>query len=158
MVVSLSVMDVRSALIVVDPRESLAAGSIDRQPTGSDRLMAIYREFGLPVVLVDVAGEPTSYLIRGIQLSNRLSGLSDLASLLARLGVTQTVVAGAVTRRAIGVISRQARGHRFRITLASDAVTPTGMEAQFQNFALTLRLRVETGTSDEIISLLDPDP
>jgi nicotinamidase-related amidase len=177
-------IDDQTALIVVDLQKGIVnlptvhpiAGVIER----SCALIDVFRQRGLPVVLVNVAGgapgrteQPRRHaaLPEGftdlipelnrqpgdILVTKRTWGAfpsTDLESQLKAKSVTQVVVAGVATGTGVEATARQAYEHGFNVTLAVDAMTDTRAEAHAYSLAHVFPRLGETGTTQEIIDLL----
>jgi nicotinamidase-related amidase len=80
---------------------------------------------------------------------------TDLAEYLKQAGVTQVVIAGVATSIGVESTARQAHEHGIHVTLAIDAMTDLNLDAH-QNSVTRIFPRLgETGTTAEIIALLD---
>jgi nicotinamidase-related amidase len=136
---------------------------------------------GLPVVLVNVAGgapgrteqkrrigpfpdgwtELVPELDRqpgDIVVTKRTWGAfqsTDLEHQLKAREVTQVVIAGVATGTGVEATARQAYEAGFNVTLAIDAMTDTRAEAHDYSIAKIFPRLGETGTTQEIIDLLD---
>lgn len=144
-------------------------------------LLDAFRKHGLPVVLINVAGgapgrteQPRRYtgpfgqdftdfipeLDRrpdDIVVTKRTWGAfasTDLEARLKAKGVTQVVVAGVATGTGVEATARQAYEQGFNVTLAIDAMTDTRPEAHDYSIRCVFPRLGETGTSQEIIDLL----
>ena len=80
---------------------------------------------------------------------------TDLESRLKALGVTQVVVIGVATGTGVEATARQAYEAGFNVTLAVDAMTDRRPEAHDYSLANVFPRLGETGTSDQIIDLLN---
>jgi nicotinamidase-related amidase len=145
-------------------------------------LIDVFRAKNLPVALVNVAGRPPGRTEQGprsnISFSEGWSDLlpqldqqssdivvtkrswgafatTDLESQLKARGVTQVVVTGVVTSGGVEATARQAYEQGFHVTLALDAMTDFRGEAHEYSIRSVFPRVGETGTSQEIISLLD---
>lgn len=178
-------LDSRTALIVIDLQKGIAglAGAETVEPVvRNSRLLAdAFRARGLPVVLVNVAGgapgrteqprpsqpfppdwaellpeldpQPTDILA-----TKRTWGAfasTDLEKRLKDLGVTQVVVTGVATSIGVESTARQAYEAGFNVTVAIDAMTDLRPEAHQASIAYIFPRLGETGTTQEIIDLLD---
>jgi nicotinamidase-related amidase len=74
---------------------------------------------------------------------------------LKRLGVTQVVVAGVATSIGVESTARQAHELGFNVTLTIDAMTDMSPDAHNNSIMRILPRLGETGTTLEIIALLD---
>jgi nicotinamidase-related amidase len=144
-------------------------------------LAETFRRHGLTVVLVNVAGGapgraeqqvslgalPPDWTVLAPELNaqpqdhrvtKRTWGAftnTDLDSFLKTSGVTQIVLAGVATSIGVESTARFAHELGFNVTLAIDAMTDMSVEAH-QNSVTRIFPRLgETGTSAEIIALLD---
>lgn len=144
-------------------------------------LIDAFRATNLPVVLVNVAGRPqgrTEQLPRAGQIlapdwtallpelgqqpgdilvTKRSWGAfatTDLEALLKGRGVTQVVIAGVSTSVGVEATARQAYEQGFHVTLALDAMTDVREEAHAYSIANVFPRLGETGSTQEILSLL----
>ena len=181
---ALTTLDPNTALIIVDLQKGIVGlplihpidGVIERARALADA----FRERGLPVVLVNVAGGAPGRTEQPRQTGARPDGWTDLipalnqqpgdivvtkqtwgafastdleAELKAR-GVTQVVIAGVATGTGVEATARQAYEAGFNVTLALDAMTDTRPEAHDYNIKNIFPRLGETGTSQAIIDLL----
>ncbi|ASG25024.1 isochorismatase family protein [Nitrospirillum viridazoti] len=181
---ALTTLDPNTALIIVDLQKGIVGlplihpidGVIERARALADA----FRERGLPVVLVNVAGGAPGRTEQPRQTGTRPDGWTDLipelnqqaadivatkrswgafattdleAQLKAR-GVTQVVVAGVATGTGVEATARQAYEAGFNVTLALDAMTDIRPEAHEYSIKNIFPRLGETGTSREIIDLL----
>jgi len=181
---ALTTLDPSTALIIVDLQKGIV-GSPFVHPIGgvvdrSRALLDAFRERGLPVVLVNVAGgapgrterprrsEPfpagwTDFIPElnqqpsDIVVTKRTWGAfasTTLEDRLKALGVTQVVVTGVATGTGVEATARQAYEHGFNVTLALDAMTDVRPEAHDYSIKNVFPKLGETGTAQEIIDLL----
>jgi nicotinamidase-related amidase len=181
---ALTTLDPSTALIIVDLQKSIV-GSAFVHPIGgvvdrSRALLDAFRERGLPVVLVNVAGgapgrterprhsEPfpagwTDFIPElnqqpsDIVVTKRTWGAfasTNLEDRLKALGITQVVVTGVATGTGVEATARQAYEHGFNVTLALDAMTDVRPEAHDYSIKNVFPKLGETGTAQEIIDLL----
>ncbi|TWB68316.1 nicotinamidase-related amidase [Nitrospirillum amazonense] len=181
---ALTTLDPNTALIIVDLQKGIVGlplihpidGVIERARALADA----FRERGLLVVLVNVAGGAPGRTEQPCQTGTRTDGWTDLipelnqqaadivatkrswgafattdleAQLKAR-GVTQVVVAGVATGTGVEATARQAYEAGFNVTLALDAMTDIRPEAHEYSIKNIFPRLGETGTSREIIDLL----
>jgi nicotinamidase-related amidase len=145
-------------------------------------LIDVFRRKNLPVVLVNVAGRPPGRTEQGprsnlsfsegwtdllpqlerqpgdIAVTKRSWGAfatTDLEAQLKARGVTQVVVTGVVTSGGVEATARQAYEQGFNVTLALDAMTDLGREAHDYSIGNVFPRLGETGSTQEIISLLE---
>ncbi|GAN77376.1 isochorismatase family protein [Acidisphaera rubrifaciens] len=181
---ALTTLDPNTALIIVDLQKGIVGlplvhpidGVIERARALADA----FREHGLPVVLVTVAGgapgrteQPlrTGALPDGwtdlipelnrqpgdIVVTKRTWGAfasTDLEAQLKARGVTQVVIAGVATATGVEATARQAYEQGLNVTLALDAMTDARIEAHDYSLRNVFPRLGETGSSQEIIDLL----
>jgi nicotinamidase-related amidase len=181
----LTTLDPNTALLVVDLQKGLVGSPFDHPIDGVvDRARALidaFREHGLPVVLINVAGgapgrteQPrrlgdvlpagfTDFIPElghqpdDVVVTKRTWGAfagTDLEARLKAAGVTQVVVIGVATATGVEATARQAYEQGFNVTLAVDAMTDTRPEAHHYSINNVFPRLGETGTSQEIIDLL----
>jgi nicotinamidase-related amidase len=80
---------------------------------------------------------------------------TDLDEHLKKLGVTQVVVAGVATSIGVESTARQAHELGFNVTLAVDAITDMNPDAHSNSITRIFPRLGETGTTWEIVALLD---
>ena len=145
-------------------------------------LIDIFRAKNLPVVLVNVAGRAPGRTEHGprsnpsfsegwtdllpqldqqpsdIVVTKRSWGAfatTDLERRLKARGVTQVVVTGVATSVGVEATARQAYEQGLNVTLALDAMTDTRQEAHEYSIRDIFPRVGETGSTQEIISLLE---
>ncbi|UPG84045.1 isochorismatase family protein [Luteibacter aegosomatis] len=180
----LTALDPNTALIVVDLQKGIVdlpfMHPIDGVVARSRALINAFRERGLPVVLVNVAGVAPGRTERprhsgsfpagwtdfipeldrqpgDIVVTKRTWGAfanTDLESRLKALGVTQVVIAGVATGTGVEATARQAYEHGFHVTLALDAMTDARPEAHDYSVGTVFPKLGETGTTQGVIDLL----
>ena len=178
-------LDPKTALVVIDLQKGIVslAGAEAVAPVirNSRRLADAFRNRGLAVVLVNVAGgapgrteqprpsqplpaEWTELLPEldqqqsDILVTKRTWGAfasTDLEQRLKDLGVTQVVVTGVATSIGVESTARQAYEAGFNVTLPVDAMADLRPEAHECSIANIFPRLGETGTTDEIIALLE---
>jgi len=151
---------------------------IDRTRTLTD----VFRAKSLPVALVNVAGRAPGRTEHGLrnsqtfaegwtdllpQLDRQPSDIvvtkrswgafatTDLEHQLKARGVTQIVVTGVVTSGGAEATARQAYEQGLNVTLAIDAMTDVREEAHEYSIKNVFPRLGETGSTQEIISLLE---
>lgn len=177
-------IDPKTALIVIDLQTGIVALPT-AHPTAdviakSRQALDAFRRHKLPVVLVNVdAGAPgrTQQPPRGPfppgfadfvpELAQQPSDHivtkktwgaftnTDLAAFLQSNGVTQVVIVGVATSAGVESTARQAHEHGFNVTLAIDAMTDMNADAHINSITRIFPRIAETGTTQEIIDLLD---
>ena len=145
-------------------------------------LIDAFRAKKLPVVLVNVAGRPPGRTEQGprsstsfgegwtdllpeldrqpgdIVVTKRSWGAfatTDLERQLKARGVTQVVVTGVATSAGVEATARQAYERGFNVTLALDAMTDIREEVHRYSIGNVFPRVGETGSTQEIISLLE---
>ncbi|WP_158942413.1 isochorismatase family protein [Granulicella sp. S190] len=145
-------------------------------------LLDVFRAKNLPVVLVNVTGRAPGRTEQGprgnlsfsegwadllpqldqqpsdIVITKRSWGAfatTDLERQLKALGVTQVVVTGVATSVGVEATARQAYEQGFHVTLALDAMTDLREEAHEYSIRSVFPRLGETGSTQEIIALLE---
>ncbi|MBZ9936861.1 isochorismatase family protein [Mesorhizobium sp. BR1-1-16] len=178
-------LDPKTALLVVDLQNGIVALPGIAHPIKdiverASALAAAFRERGLPVVLVNVAGmapgrteQPRALrdfpagwtdLIPELNRQPQDHGVTkhtpgaftrtDLEAYLRSREVTQVVVVGVATSNGVEVTARQAYELGFNVTLATDAMTDVHADAHAWSVTRVFPRIGETGTAQEIIDLL----
>ncbi len=178
-------LDTRTALIVIDLQKGIVVyptvHPIADVIRNAAALAAAFRRHGLPVVLVNAAGgapgrtdqppraiahgddwlelvpelglQPTDHLV-----TKRTWGAftnTDLEAYLRSQSVTQVVVAGVATSVGAESTARHAHELGFNVTLAIDAMTDVNADAHAGSVARIFPRLGESGTTREIVDLLD---
>ncbi len=182
---TLSAIDPKSALIVIDLQKGIAGmvpgGAIDPIVDKAAALASAFRARGLPVVLVNVAGgapgrveatrpqrtlpDDWAELLPALGaadsdllVTKRTWGAfpgTGLDEQLKALGVTQVVLAGVATSIGVETTAREAYALGYNVTLATDAMMDLRPEMHEHSIAFVFPRLGETGTSAEIIALLE---
>ncbi len=182
---ALTTLDPKTALIVIDLQKGIVTyptvHPIDGVVKQARSLADAFRQRGLPVVLVNVAGQapgrterprhPEPFPAGWIDLVPELNqqpgdivvtkrtwgafASTDLEKQLKALGVTQVVVGGVATGTGVEATARQAYEAGFNVTLAIDAMTDMRPEAHDYSIAQVFPRLGETGTTQEILGLLE---
>jgi nicotinamidase-related amidase len=145
-------------------------------------LIDVFRAKNLPVVLINVAGQAPGRTEQGpriitsfsegwtdllpqldrqpsdIVVTKRSRGAfatTDLERQLKARGVTQVVVTGVATSGGVEATARQAYEQGFNVSLALDAMTDVRKEAHEYSIRSVFPRLGETGSTQEIISLLE---
>ena len=178
-------LDPNAALIVVDLQKGIVGLPFIHPVAGiiecTQALLAAFRRLDLPVVLVNVAGgapgrteQPrrSAPLTEGftdlipeldrrpsdIVVTKRTSGAFASTGLEAELkahGITQVVITGVATGTGVESTARQAYETGFHVTLATDAMTDGRPEAHAYSLGHVFPRLGETGTTQQIITLLE---
>jgi nicotinamidase-related amidase len=182
---TVTTLDPRTALIIIDLQQGVVALSVAHPMAGVVKqvvaLARAFRQRGLPVVLVNVAGaapgrteQPRSHrefppgwtdLIpeldrqpQDLVITKHTPGAFTNTALKEHLtasGVTQVVIAGVATSNGVETTARQAYELGFNITFATDAMTDRDAEAHHNSITRIFPRMGETGTSQAIIGLLE---
>jgi nicotinamidase-related amidase len=177
-------LDPKTALIIIDLQKGIV-GMPTAHPTAdivsrASELASAFRKHGLPVVLVNVdAGAPgrteqqrnfspsDDWAVLVPELNQHPSDITvtkktwgafsstDLDARLRKLGVTQVVVAGVATTAGVESTARHAHELGYNVTLAIDAMTDMNADAHSNSISRIFPRLGETGTTREIIGLLD---
>jgi nicotinamidase-related amidase len=183
--VSVTTLDPNTALIVIDLQKGLTAfptvDPIQAIAKKASVLATAFRKRSLPVVLVNVAGGAkgrteqalgsTPYPPDWTELLPELGGQAEdhlitkhtwgafpgtgLESWLKSAGVTQIVLAGVATSVGVESTAREAYALGFNVTLAVDAMTDLSADAHVNSVTRIFPRLGETGTTQEIVALLD---
>jgi nicotinamidase-related amidase len=181
----LTTLDPKTALIVIDLQKGIVAletvHPVDAVVANARALADAFRARHRPVVLVNVADSAPGRTERprlsapfpegwtdivselgkqpgDITVTKRTWGAfssTDIEAQLKTLGVTQVVIAGVATGTGVEATARQAYEAGFNVTLAIDAMTDLRAEAHAYSIAHVFPRLGETGTTQEIIAMLD---
>lgn len=182
---TVTTLDPKSALIVIDLQVGIVSlPSVHPMDTVVKRASALteaFRRHGLPVILVNVAGGAPGRSERPMGQREFPPGWTDLipelnrqpqdhvvtkrspgaftnTGLLEHLrasGVTQVVIVGVATSNGVEATARQAYEFGFNIAFATDAMTDRDAEAHHNSVARIFPRIGETGTTQEVIDLLE---
>ncbi|KAA0015297.1 isochorismatase family protein [Salinicola corii] len=182
---ALTTLDPNTALIIVDLQKGIVGlpsiHPMDKIVERARALLDEFRERGLPVVLVNVTDGAPGRTERprrnepfpagwedfipelgqqpsDIVVTKRTWGAfasTDLEARLKTLGVTQVVISGVATGTGVESTARQAYEHGFNVTLAVDAMTDGRSEAHDYSIKQVFPKLGESGTTQDIINLLD---
>jgi nicotinamidase-related amidase len=178
-------LDPRTALVVIDLQKGIlnfpTAHPSQDIVAQAAKLAAAFRAHGLPVVLVNVNAAAPGRVEQRRVTSERPPDWAELApalgaqpsdhhvtkkswgafsttgleALLRKENVTQIVLCGIATSLGVESTARSAYELGFNVSLAVDAMTDMSPEAH-QNSVTRIFPRLgETGTTDELIALLD---
>ncbi len=178
-------LDPKTALIVIDLQKGIidlpAVHPMKEVAKHAGELADAFRRDRLPVVLVNVDGGAPGRTEQTRSTRDLPPGWSDLIpelnpqptdhrvtkrtwgaftntgleKQLRDLGVTQVVIAGVSTSAGVESTARFAHEHGFHVTLAVDAMTDTNADAHHNSLTRIFPRLGETGTTQEIIELLD---
>jgi nicotinamidase-related amidase len=183
--VTVTTLDPKTALIVVDLQKGIvsrpAVHPMDGVLKQVAALIVAFRRQDLPVVLVNVAGgapgrteQPrirpdlspgwTDFIPelnqqpRDHVVTKHTPGAftnTNLEAHLKALGATQVVIVGIATSNGVEVTARQAYELGFNVTLATDAMTDLRADAHAYSVTRVFPRIGETGTTQEIIDLVE---
>jgi nicotinamidase-related amidase len=183
--VTVTLIDPKTALVVIDLQQGIVSlptvHPIGDVVKNAAALADAFRRRGLPVVLVNVAGGapgrteqppritpfPAGWTDLIPELNRQPSDIvvtkrtwgafasTDLEHQLKALDVTQVVIVGVATATGVESTARQAYEQGFNVTLAIDAMTDLRPAAHDYSIAQVFPRLGETGTTPEIIDLLD---
>ncbi|WP_087750729.1 isochorismatase family protein [Paraburkholderia caledonica] len=181
---SVTTLDSNTALVVIDLQKGIAAlpviHPVDQIAERANALAAAFRSRGLPVVLVNVAGGAPGRAEYAHNTADFPADWTDLIPELTRdaedhlvtkqtwgafpgtaleswlrsQGVTQIVLAGIATSIGVESTAREAHALGFNVTLAVDAMTDLSAEAHDNSVSRIFPWLGETGTSEEIVALV----
>ncbi len=181
----LTILDDATALVVIDLQQGLVslptAHPMADVVQRAAQLAAAFRRHGLPVVLVNVAGVPPGRTEQSRFHGDLPEGFADLLPELDRQpddrlvtkrtadaftrtdleahlrtrGVTQLVLAGVATSMGVESTARQAHELGFNVALAVDAMTDGDAGLHANSVDKVFPRLGETGTTAEILDLLD---
>jgi nicotinamidase-related amidase len=182
---TVTIIDPKIALIVIDLQKGIVSlptvhpiGDVVKHASA---LAEAFRRHRLPVVLVNVDAGPPGRTEQPRRMTEFPAGWTDLIPELNRqpqdhlvtkrtwgaftdtdletqlksLGVTQVVIAGVATSIGVESTARHAYELGFNVGLAVDALTDLNLDAHHNSVAHIFPKLGETGTSQEIIDLLD---
>jgi nicotinamidase-related amidase len=178
-------IDPSTALVVIDLQKGIVSfptvHPIGGVLASAAVLTAAFRRRGLPVVLVNVTGGAPGRTERSHSVEGRPADWADLVPelnaqpndllvtkktwgaftntdlevRLKALGVTQLVICGVATSIGVESTARHAYELGFNVTLALDAMTDMSLEAHDNSVARIFPRLGETGSTGEIVGLLD---
>jgi nicotinamidase-related amidase len=180
----LTQLDTTAALIVIDLQKGIV-GFPTAHPTGeivsrSAQLARAFRERGLPVVLVNVAGRAPGRTDAGApkfsfppdwaelvpELEQQPDDLlitkerwgafigTSLDEDLRRRGVTQVVFTGVATSVGVESTARSAYDHGYNVAFIVDAMTDMSEEAHRHSVEKIFPKMGETATTEDLLTLL----
>ena len=181
----LTKLDDNTALIVIDLQNGVVGlptvHPIGEVVKHARALADVFRRRGLPVVLVNADGRAPGRAEHTFSIRELPAGSTDLVTELNRqpgdhtvtkrtwgaftstglkehldrLGVTQVVIIGVATSAGVESTARHAHELGFNVTLAFDAMTDMNADAHVNSVTRIFPRIGETGTTGEIINLLE---
>jgi nicotinamidase-related amidase len=185
--VPVTIIDPKPALIVIDLQKGIvslpAVHPIGDVVKNAGALADAFRRHSLPVVLVNVDGGAPGRTEQPPRTATFPAGWTDLVPELNRqsqdhlvtkrtwgaftntdleahlktLGVTQVVIVGVSTSAGVESTARHAHELGFNVVLAVDAMTDMNPDAHDNSVARIFQRLGETGTTRQIIDLLDKE-
>jgi len=182
---SLTTLDPKTALVVIDLQKGIVslptAHPIAEVVRLSAALADAFRRHGLPIVLVNVDGGAPGRTEQARRFGDFPAGWTELvAELNARpvdhrvtkrtwgaftntdleqhlktLGVTQVVIVGVATSAGVESTARHAHELGFNVTLSVDAMTDMSLDAHTNSVTRIFPRLGETGTTQQIIDVLE---
>jgi nicotinamidase-related amidase len=182
---AVTTLDPNTALIVIDLQKGIVsmptAHPVSDVVARAAPLASAFRRHRLPVVLVNVVGGAPGRAERNRSAAGRPDDWADLIPELDRQpsdhtvtkrtwgaftntglreylekhGITQVVIAGIATSSGVESTARFAQELGFNVTLAIDAMTDMSLESHTNSITRVFPRLGETGTTAEIIDLLD---
>jgi nicotinamidase-related amidase len=182
---ALTAIDQKTALIIIDLQKGIVglptAHPTAEVVRHARTLADAFRRHDLPVVLVNVAGGAPGRAEQTRSTQGFPAGWTDLVpelnqhpgdhtvtkrtwgaftntglnEHLKKLGVTQVVIAGVATSIGVESTARQAHELGYHVTLALDAMTDMHLDAHLHSTTRIFPRLGETGTTQEIVALLD---
>jgi nicotinamidase-related amidase len=180
-----TILDPKTALVVIDLQKGIVglptAHPTNDVVKHARELADAFRRHGLPVVLVNVDGGAPGRAEQKRSTRDFPAGWTDLVPELNQqptdhtvtkrtwgaftntglekhlrdLGVTQVVIAGVSTSIGVESTARYAHENGFHVTLAVDAMTDMNADAHQNSITRIFPRLGETGTTQEIIELLN---
>jgi nicotinamidase-related amidase len=181
----ITVLDTKTALILIDLQKGIVAyptvHPIDEVVKHAAAVANAFRRHRLPVVLINVTGVASGRTEQARPRGEFPAGWADLVpeldqqpadhtvtkrtwgsftntgldEHLKKLGVTQVVIAGVATSIGVESTARQAHELGLNVTLAVDAMTDMNIDAHSNSVTRIFPRLGETGTTWEIVALLD---
>jgi nicotinamidase-related amidase len=179
---TVTALDPRTALVLIDLQAGVAGRpALAPVVAKAAELADAFRTRDLPVVLVNVDGRAPGRTERGnaplelppgwtdvlpelgdgIRVTKRTWGAfhgTDLDERLREHGVTQIVLGGVATSKGVESTARAAHEHGYHVTVAVDAVGDSDPDAHRNAIERIFPALGETGTADQIVSLLAATP
>jgi nicotinamidase-related amidase len=182
---AVTALDQTTALVIIDLQNGIVAYStidpIEHILARASELTEAFRRHTLPVVLVNVDGmapgrteqqrPPRTFPAGWTDIVPQLNAQpsdhtvtkrtwgaftnTDLEAYLKAKNVTQIVLAGVATSAGVESTARHAYELGFNVTLAVDAMTDLNPDAHTNSVTRIFPRIGETGTTPEIIALLD---
>lgn len=182
----ITTLDARTALVVIDLQQGIVrlplAHPADDIIGRSRTLADAFRERGLPVALVNVAGAPAGRTDRGafdaaalpadfadlvpelgaqdhdILVTKTTAGAftsTALDEILRSSGVTEIVVTGIATGSGVEATVRHAHELGYTVVVVTDAISDRDLATHAHSVTNVFPKMAETGTTAEVLALLE---
>jgi nicotinamidase-related amidase len=181
----ITTIDPHAAVVVIDLQQGVVgaplAHPVEDVVARTTALLTAFRDRGLPVVLVNVAGTPsgrTDASPPNLTLADGWTELipaldrqpddilvtkharsaftgTGLADLLRARHVTQVVVTGIATAGGVESTARDAHEQGFHVTLPVDAMTDRTLDRHDHSVREIFPRIAETGTTQDVLDVLD---
>ena len=182
---TISTLDTKTALVVIDLQKGIVgmptAHPMDGIIRNSVALVEAFRARKLPVVLVNVDGQPPGRTERSFSLDKMPAGWTELIPQLNRQpsdhlvtkktrgaftntdleqylkanAVTQVVIIGVSTSAGVESTARHAHELGFNVAVVTDAMTDSDADAHHNSVTRIFPKMSETGTTRQLLDLLD---
>jgi nicotinamidase-related amidase len=182
---TISRLDTKTALVVIDLQKGIVgmptAHPMDGIIRNSVALVEAFRARKLPVVLVNVDGQPPGRAERSFSLDKMPAGWTELIPQLNRQpsdhlvtkktrgaftntdleqylkanAVTQVVIIGVSTSAGVESTARHAHELGFNVAVVTDAMTDTEADAHHNSVTRIFPKMSETGTTQQLLDLLE---
>jgi nicotinamidase-related amidase len=182
---ALTTLDAKTALIVIDLQRGIVALPVVHPASEivqrSVAVLDAFRRHGLPVVLVNVAAGAPGRTDQGTHVGDFPAGFADLVpelnqqpsdhvvtkrtwgaftntdleAYLRKQGVTQVVLVGIATSIGVESTARFASELGLNVTLVVDAMSDMSADAHTNSITRIFPRLGETGTTQEVLALLD---
>jgi nicotinamidase-related amidase len=182
---TITTLDTKAALVVIDLQKGIVgmptAHPMDGIIRNSVALVEAFRARKLPVVLVNVDGQPPGRTERSFSLDRMPAGWTELIPQLNRQpsdhlvtkktrgaftntdleqylkanAVTQVVIIGVSTSAGVESTARHAHELGFNVAVVTDAMTDTEADAHHNSVTRIFPKMSETGTTRQLLDLLE---
>jgi nicotinamidase-related amidase len=182
---TITTLDTKAALVVIDLQKGIVgmptAHPMDGIIRNSVALVEAFRARKLPVVLVNVDGQPPGRTERSFSLDRMPAGWTELIPQLNRQpsdhlvtkktrgaftntdleqylkanAVTQVVIIGVSTSAGVESTARHAHELGFNVAVVTDAMTDTEADAHHNSVTRIFPKMSETGTTQQLLDLLE---
>lgn len=157
-----TVIDPAAALIVVDLQQGIVTAALAHPVAGviqnSAALLTAFRDRGLPVVLVNVAGSPPGRTDARPGAAAPRALPDGWADLIPELGRQPGDIAVTFTSSGVESTARDAHEQGFNVTLAADAMTDSELARHEHSVTRIFPRIAETGTTADVLAALAGHP